>query len=426
MSIEQVITEQAVVPVDATIQPPAPVLETTKNTLVEVTVIFLREAEKHLKAATEKYRGVLWDDIGTTKGMEAIIRARAEFRTFRTQILKNGADALKAPGRAVTEVLNDQVKELEELAKAEESRLDKLIKAAEAKKELAKAEEARIERERVAALRARISAMVQIPVGLVGASSDAIIDARESLLAVVLDDMQEFTEEALNVRHEICATLATMGAEKMEAEEEAERQRLERIRQADIAREQKAKADALALQQRLMDRLHGFMALPVQLGGSSAWAIQDAIDKLDAEDLDQYGDLRPTVETAVTISRAALEKMLADTRQAEEERARPAAKEEPLPELAPTEPVQQEPLPALAEQELIELPVLELVPTEGEQELPPLRLFEEILPALERQEQAIKRPRDAELREAVATRFLVSDAKAHEWLLGYGDEGGAA
>lgn len=458
-------------PVEAQLQPPAPLLAQTKISLVEASTVFLKEAEAHLAKTREKYKGVVWNDIHTVKGMDAIVRARAEFRTFRTQILKNGADALNAPGKAVKELLTDHIRELGEAAKAEEERLDDIIKAEERRKADEKAKREAEERARLAELRLRITAILNTPVRLVGASSDEVLEARDALLALDLNDMQELKDEAELARRNVATTLAGMAAEKMAAEEEAERQRQERARQAEEERRLAEQRAALERQQELARRLQDIVTRPATLAGAASWQLREAVEELEAIDKAEFGDMAAMAEISISTALMALDRMLQVAEQAERAAAeaaeaeaaakaaeRAAAEEasEPLPDVPEAAPPAQD-LLVLGDEPEWEVPSHADVIGAIQQDLAGTAaeaadhhldtlVYTTVSPAAQQRthfyddvaDQMFRldtgapsaapfteRPTDAQLCEAVASFYLVSEEVAHQWLLSYGAEGKA-
>lgn len=110
----------------------------------------------------------------------------------------------------------------EEVAKVE-SPIDALIKSEESRKEKIKAEKARIEAERKASIAKRIASIVNLPISVITAGSDDIQCAINSLDQdeILLDEFQEATGEATQAKNNSLETLRSMLKNKVQQEEEA-------------------------------------------------------------------------------------------------------------------------------------------------------------------------------------------------------------
>jgi|GEM_PF-1229335 len=180
--------------------------------------------------------------IKDTASMQMAVAGRREHRKLRVEV-EHKRKELKADALEFGRKVDAEAKRIAaELAKTE-TRLDELIKAEEARKEelrqaklreIAEAEAA--ERARVDAIRGRIEArygdseilaLHSLPSTGVKARLESETDVTEA------DGFAEFTEEAQRRQAEFCDRTAILLADKVQAEEAAENQRIEAERLAE-------------------------------------------------------------------------------------------------------------------------------------------------------------------------------------------------
>lgn len=196
-------------------------------------------------------------DITTTAGMKVATEQRAVFRDLRVSAEKARVER-KAPILQIGRLLDSSYKTLEEEITPFEERFDKAIKAEDKRKADEKAERERLARERIEAIRKRISEIREAPVRSIGVGSVDIKQLISTITAVEIDgSFGEFADEAALAKQEALEKLelALVAAEQQEAERaRLEAQRLELERQEAEARKQReAEAAKLAEERRQLD-----------------------------------------------------------------------------------------------------------------------------------------------------------------------------
>lgn len=205
-------------------------------------------------------------DITTTSGMKEAIRWRAVFRDdFRLKI-EEKRRAAKAPLLAAGKLIDSRAAELVEKVQPLEVHFHERIKAEEKRKDDERAAAIEANRQRVAALDARLLAITSAPANAAGKASGPILAERDRIAAIEIgEDWQEFAERAAGAQREAVAKLedlyrAALAAEEAAAAEaaarEAERQRIA-AEQAELARqraEQEAAQRQLAEQRAQLER----------------------------------------------------------------------------------------------------------------------------------------------------------------------------
>lgn len=217
-----------------------------------------------LEAALAELRGryaetTVWV-VDTTERMAAAKKARAEARTLRIQVEQvrktAKADALEY-GRRV----DSEAKRLTAAVLAIEEPADAAIKAVELAKQREEEARQRKDADRKAKIQAELDRIRNLPVGLIGASAEAITTAAEALKAVDLSWMGTEAHGAGDARDKALDDLRRMFVEARDraAEHkrmEAERAELDRRRaEEDTARskreaEDRARREAVEAEER--------------------------------------------------------------------------------------------------------------------------------------------------------------------------------
>ena len=195
-------------------------------------------------------------DIQTGKGMEAAIAGRAAWRTPRIELEKQ-RKAAKAPIIALGKELDAYAGTIEEQLRIGESNYDSQIKAEEDRKQAIKDERDRLERERVAVIESRLTAMRNLPLDAVGKSADELQAVIDTLSAETLEDFDEvYLPTAQQVRDGAMDALRRVHAERVQldaqAEELAQAQAALAASQAQAAKEaaqREAEAQAIRAQE---------------------------------------------------------------------------------------------------------------------------------------------------------------------------------
>jgi len=162
----------------------------------------------------------------TTEGYQEVTKGIAEMRGLRIKV----EDARKEKGgeaREYVKLVNEEAKRITELMAPIETDLKVTKKVVDDEKEKIKAEEARIEQKRVDNHLNNISAIAQIPVNMIGKPLDDICVMLLELQERVIDESyEEFAVRAGQARQDSIKKLEVMKNEKLEAEKEAERQKI--------------------------------------------------------------------------------------------------------------------------------------------------------------------------------------------------------
>jgi colicin import membrane protein len=194
-------------------------------------------------------------DLTTTKGNDAARAARLELKTLRTS-LEGRRKEVKAPLLERAALVDAEAKRITAEIVALEDPIDAQIKADEQRRAVEKAAKEQAERERIAAIRARIAAIAPPTDGLATAASSVIAAALTALGAVEINPelFGEFIDEAEGVKmraHNMLSSLLRV-AEGREAEAaELARQREEMARmKAELDAKLKAQQEEAERQQR--------------------------------------------------------------------------------------------------------------------------------------------------------------------------------
>jgi hypothetical protein len=213
-------------------------------------------AESVIKERAEKYNRLI---ISDNRSYNATKAARTEFVSIRTSIDK----ALKEGNKPLNDMIKrnrDEAKRLIELAKPTEDYLQDQVKAWEDKKEQERQAKIEAERQRVAAIQARINAIRTNSIISRGATSESIRDTIDHVQLMVIDEsFEEFEQAAYEAKSETLSILAEALAyaeqqEKEAAERKAESERLaaeaerQRIERESLEAERKAEEERIARQ----------------------------------------------------------------------------------------------------------------------------------------------------------------------------------
>jgi colicin import membrane protein len=347
------------------------------------------------------------------------------------------------PHQAQIDANNELAKSIKKRIVALEEPLDAQIKADEQRRAIEKAAKEQAERERVAAIRARIEAIVPPADGLATASSDVINTALQALIAVPVTEelFAEFIDEAQGVKMRADAMLCTLlrGAqareaaaaelarqqaeiarqrEELEAQQRAQREEAERLqREADeraAAERQRLEQERAEHEAKLRaEREAHERAVAEERAQAQAKADAEAAERERAADIERQ---RIADEAAASAARAEELKRQEDAF-AEEQRV---ARQKLDDERAEMERKRQADLAEIAARQAAEtpaddpdfrevagLPVTELQPV-AHAGTPQLSMVEAA--------GGSTRPHDDEILELLCDTYGVSESEALEWL----------
>jgi hypothetical protein len=194
-------------------------------------------AEDVIKELAENYKNLV---ISDAKTYDATRAARTEMVSVRTSIDK-ALKAGNAPLKAAMDANRDEAKRLIELAAPTEAYLQEQVKTWEAKKEAEKQAKIQAERDRVAAIRARIAGIGAIAAMSINSTPAEIVARIDQLTSITVDDgsFDEFGPEscdvyfqALDKLHAHLAARNEFDRQESERKAEAERLRQEAEKQA--------------------------------------------------------------------------------------------------------------------------------------------------------------------------------------------------
>ena len=236
--------------------------------------------------------GTVVYDVSTTKGMQEAIAGRAEIRGYRIALEKKRVE-IKAPALERCKLIDTEAKRITAELEALEEPIDAVIKREARRKEIEKEEAAQRERERVAAINARVDAIKALALGILGKSVEFI---QAKILEAEAVDPETFPEElrpAVKYQREIVigelyeALDARKEADAEKARQIAEREELARLRaeqetrqreQAEI--ERKAAADREAADRAARTERENLAAAAALKAQAEARAIRE---KAEAE-----------------------------------------------------------------------------------------------------------------------------------------------
>lgn len=224
-------------------------------TLKETALASFVPIEAHMKTLAARYKDVAYD-VTTPKGMNEAKAARLVLRDEGRYAVQRLVKRVKDEANDLKRVIDTRGDEVIAITKGIEDSIDGQITAEEERKAAAKAEAERIERERVAALEAKLAGLsswsnrCKAP----DMTSERIALGIEALktLEFVEADWAEFLPRALARKAEVLEVMADMGHAALAREMEAARLEAQRIENERVAAEQRAEAERLAEQQRLL------------------------------------------------------------------------------------------------------------------------------------------------------------------------------
>lgn len=219
------------------------------------------QTEQALAELRNKYANAVFD-VSTTKGMTLAREARAEVRGYRVALEKKRVE-IKAPALERCRLIDTEAKRITAALEALEGPIDEIIKAEEHRKEEERLARLEAERQRVQAITAKIDTIRALPASLVGKPS-VVIKGQLAKLRDQVPDTGEFAEllpTALDAHTATIARIeqqlqAQLDQEAEQARIKAEREELDRLREADRLRreEDERKAAAERAEQERLDR----------------------------------------------------------------------------------------------------------------------------------------------------------------------------
>ncbi|CAN7472875.1 hypothetical protein LJR130_003826 [Variovorax sp. LjRoot130] len=389
----------------------------TALALVEVNknIAEFDSVEAGLQALEKKYRGVIFGDIQTSKGLKAAKEARAEVRkpryaaqnaitnakgplnTLKAAIALRG-EAIIARIAAVEDPIDSQVKAEEKRLVEEKERLER--EAAERNKAIDEA---------LADITSRIEACTEQPASFIG-ETIAWLDNTElteedfgARLAEARTAWQSTRDRLVRMQasaeaNELAAANAKILADQLKAQQE----------------ELDRRAAALAKREGIANRIDALRALPLTHVESSAAVLREVIDGLNKLQADDYGD---RISEAYGITAQVLPDLQDLFTAAVEEESEAEQQLEPVPTI--TGPSSLEAL--LDEDEVQErAPAVVEAPAPAPAPAPAIapRSFGGYTPlrpsAAPRRE---FRPTDDQLIEVLSLHYRVHESKVIEWLL---------
>jgi hypothetical protein len=257
---EQVQQELVPAPIEGELIVKNEVLENARTAVTVIDKLAAGMAELR-----SEYGGKVYE-VATTKGDEEARKARLALRQVRSNL-----EAARKKGKRL---LIDLGKDIDSRAESTDADLlalidpiDAQIKAEEDRKEEIKNEKIRAEQERVDKLRARIADIQAMPARLTGKPAVDLAAAVEELSALDVSEASfaDWAGTAATAHAAALSQLQRMRAERIAADEEAERVRLaqeaadkaraeEDARLAEQRRQQEAREKELADQQAAIDK----------------------------------------------------------------------------------------------------------------------------------------------------------------------------
>jgi len=179
--------------------------------------------------------------------------------------------------------------------------IDAAIKADEQRREQERQARAAAEAQRVAAIRARITALSQTPMRVAGKSAEVIAAMLTVLSRLEIDaTFAEFTQEAVELRAEVLTQIGEMHAATLLQEQEAARV--------------KAESERLARVDHFGRKVHELRSLSIGMASKSVEAIQDGIDQLERMEVNDgaWGEFADQAKDALAAVLGELKVMRAD------------------------------------------------------------------------------------------------------------------
>lgn len=294
--------------------------------IVEYSATTAALAELRQRMATVVY------DVTSNKGLDAAKRDRRELVSLRTS-LELKRKEITAPALERTRLIKSEADRIEAAIKALEEPIDKQIKAEEARREAEKEAKAAAERQRVAAIHAKIDGFRRAVSDATGKTSAEIAALRNTLAATRCDEawpaqFEEFAADAKGARDSAVIGLADLQdrvarqeaeAAQIEADrkELAELKRLEDERKKREAQAQAAEAARVAAERAEADRLAAVER--ERLAAIAKQEREEAEQAAAAERAEKLASLQAELD-ALAAERAELQRQKRLAREAEEAR----------------------------------------------------------------------------------------------------------
>lgn len=258
----------------------------------------------------QKYEQAVFDTT-TPNGMAKAIAARRELREVRVNLEKLRKE-LKAPALERSRLIDAEAKALTTQIEAMEEPIDQQIKAEEERKAAEKAERERIEREKLAALQARVADIRATAVKCVGETSNDIAGHIIILTRLEIDDTFGVMQgEAHIAKAETISTMRDMHAAALAQEAEAERLRIER---EELEAQRKAQEEQAAKDRAELAKLRAEAEARQRAADERARIEREAIEAERCKQAEEAAALRAAEEA----KRAEEERKAAAIRDAEE------------------------------------------------------------------------------------------------------------
>lgn len=230
-----------------------------------VTAVALAELRQRLAGKTYDLRTTAGDKEARGDRLE-LTRLLSALETKRTE--------LKAPVLDRGRLLDAEAKRISAELEALRQPIDAAIKADEQRREQERQARAAAEAQRVAAIRARITALSQTPMRVAGKSAEVIAAMLTVLSRLEIDaTFAEFTQEAVELRAEVLTQIGEMHAATLLQEQEAARV--------------KAESERLARVDHFGRKVHELRSLSIGMASKSVEAIQDGIDQLERMEVNE-------------------------------------------------------------------------------------------------------------------------------------------
>ncbi len=264
------------------------------SAIAEYNVTAVALAELRQRLAGKSY------DLRTTAGDKEARGDRLEL-TRLLSALEAKRTELKAPVLERGRLLDAEAKRISAELEALRQPIDAAIKADEQRREQERQARAAAEAQRVAAIRARITALSQTPMRVAGKSAEVIAAMLTVLSRLEIDaTFAEFTQEAVELRAEVLTQIGEMHAATLLQEQEAARV--------------KAESERLARVDHFGRKVHELRSLSIGMASKSVEAIQDGIDQLERMEVNDgaWGEFADQAKDALAAVLGELKVMRAD------------------------------------------------------------------------------------------------------------------
>lgn len=248
-----------------------------------------------ITALTRQYANVVYP-VATSKGMDDAKAARLTIREPRYAV-QRAAKAAKDELNSIKANVAERADQICQALMLIEEPIDAQIKAEELRRDEERKRKEAEEVARVAALRQRLQAIINLPAEQVGKSASDIGAALAGLSAVAIDDSwAEFVPHAADAKEKAVAALISLQQRAQATEEQAAelaRQQAELARQQAELAQQKAEllaAQTAAAAARLAEQQLAQAALARQ---QAADAERAAFEAAPVEQADAFADLLP-------------------------------------------------------------------------------------------------------------------------------------